>query len=180
MRKTSLLLIVAALLGGMVFLSCGGIPPAETLGADRTTAKVYFFMPNAGVTITSGGLSFGSQFVLWDSDTFISNIKSKDCLVFNFKAGTHYFMAQGGNWYIVEAQLAAGKTYYFEVITLPGFRAPSVQLKNLAPNDPDVEKFLKETNVISPKGKVSSGYVKEAQRQLAAARGGSQTIDVVK
>jgi len=180
MRKTSLLLIAAALLGGMVFLSCGGIPPAEALGADNTTAKVYFIMPNSGVTVTGGGLTFGTQFVLWDSDTFISNIGSKDCLAFNFKAGTHYFMASGSNWYIVQANLVAGRSYYFEVITLPGYSRPSVRLKYLEPRDPDVEKFLKETKVIAPMGKVSNGMIKTAQEKLAEAKSGSQNIDIVK
>jgi len=180
MRKMNFLLIAVVLLGGMVFLSCAGIPPAEPLEASASTAKVYFIMPNSGVTITGGGLTFGTQFVLWDSDVFLSNIKSKDCLVLNFRAGTHYFLAQGGNWYIVEANLAAGKSYYFEVITLPGFSSPSVRLKNLAPNDPELEKFLKETKATPPKGKVSSGMEKEALRQLNAAKGGSQNIDVVK
>jgi len=180
MRKMSFLLIAVMLLGGMVLLSCASIPPAEPLGADNTTAKVYFIMPNSGVTLTGGGLTFGTQFVLWDSDTFISNIGSKDCLVFNLKAGTHYLMASGSNWYIVQAQLVAGRSYYFEVITLPGYSRPSVRLKYLEPRSSEVEKYLKETKVISPMGKVSNGMVQEAQRQLAAAKSGSQNIDVVK
>lgn len=179
MKKVHFLAVAVIFCLGMVLLSCASIPPAETREADNTTAKVYFIMPNKGITFSGGGLSFGNKFNIWDSDTFISTIGKREFLMLNFKAGTHFFMASGGNWYIVQAELAAGKSYFFEVITLPGFRTASVALKSIDPNDPELDKYLDVSKEVSPTGKVSESMVKEAAKELSEARGGSQNIDVV-
>ena len=180
MRKSCRLIIIAGvIILGMGLLGCAGIPPAPTLGPDSNTAKVYFVMPGGGVTITGGGLSLNAQFTLWDSDTFISNIGRKENLMFYMTAGTHYLMASGGNWWIIEADLAAGKSYYFEVITLPGFSRPSVRLRFIEPGDPELDKYMNDTKEISPKGSVAESMIQEAAKKLNDARGGSQNIDKV-
>ncbi|MCL1815599.1 MAG: hypothetical protein FWG27_07280 [Treponema sp.] len=179
-RIANPVIIGLVFLGGMVMFGCGSIPPTDPLSADRTTAKVVFIMPNSGVTIAGlGAIAVGTQFYLWDSNSFISSIGAKQYLECNFKAGTHYFMASGSNWYIVQADLAAGKTYYFEVITLPGFSSPAVRLRFIEPGDPELAGYLNDSKQISPKGKTSEGMIKEAGEKLEAARGGSQNIDRV-
>jgi len=180
MRKITSFLIVAGMLAlGMALLGCGSVPPAETLGPDATTATVYFIMPGSGVTMTGwGSLTVGTQFSLWDSDMFLSNIGSKEYLMFYMKAGTHYFMASGENWYVVEADLAPGKTYYFEVATLPGFSRPNALLKFIEPGDPELDKFLQSSKMISPKGKTSDSIIRTAGERSEEAKSGSH--DVVK
>jgi hypothetical protein len=79
----------------------------------------------------------------------------------------------------VKAELAAGKTYYFDVSTLPGVRQANVLLKIIEPGSGDIEKFLNDYKEIAPKGKVSESTVKEAGEKLAEALGGSENIDVV-
>lgn len=174
MRKITRFGIIAGMLFlGIALLGCGSIPPAETLEPDSTTATVYFIMPGSGVTITAGAIAVNTQFSLWDGDTFLSNIGSRECLVFHMRAGTHYFIASGSNWWVVETDLAAGKTYYFEVITLPGYSSPNARLKFIEPGDPDLEKFLQSSRTISPKGKVTESMVNAAARESEAARSGN-------
>jgi len=180
MRKMNRLIpAVVLFVLGTLFIGCASIPPAPTLGPDSTTAKVYFVMPGSGVTFTGGGLTFGTQFYLWDGDKFISTIGRKESLMFHMKEGTHHLMASGGNWWIIEADLAAGKSYYFEVITLPGFSSPSARLRFIESDDPELDQYMKDSKEILPKGKVSESMVQEAARQLNAALDGSQNIDRV-
>lgn len=180
MRKITGFVIVAGMLSlGIALLGCSSVPPAETLEPDDTTATVYFVMPGSGVTFTGGGLTVGTQFSLWDSDMFLSNIGGRECLMLHVRAGTHYFMAGSNNWWIVEADLAPGKAYYFEVITMPGFSSPTVRLRFIEPDDPELEGYIKSTKKISPKGKVSESMVKTAGEKIDAAKGGSEDIDKV-
>jgi hypothetical protein len=141
------------------------------------TATVYFMLGNT-VVPTANGLTLGAQLILWDSDTFLSMLGGHEYVVLNFPAGTRYFMASSENWYIVQAELAAGKTYFFDVTALPGFRQPMALLKIMEPNHPDIEKWLKDYKEISPKGKVSESLVTQAGKKLDEARGGSENIDV--
>ena len=181
MKKLYWFTIIAVLFFlGMSLSGCATVQPAPPVEQDNTTAKVYFIMPGSGVTVVGmGSIAVNTQFSLWDSDTFISNIGRKEYLMVNMKAGTHYLMASGGNWWIIEADLAAGKSYYFEVITMPGFSRPSARLRFIEPGDPELEQYLKDTNEISPKGKASDSMVKNAAEKLKNAQGGSQNIDKV-
>ena len=179
MTKKSLLLVPAVFILSMVLSGCAGIPPAEVLEPSESTAAVYFIMGSSGVTLTGGGLTFGSQFSLWNSDTFLSNIGGKEYLVLNFKAGTHYFIASGDNWYISQAELAPGKTYYYEITMLPGFNRPNAMLHILDPDDPEIDELLKKCKEISPKGSTSDSYIQLAGRKLNEAINGSETIDFV-
>ena len=176
MKKYSILmLIAAALLLGTLLPGCASIPPAEPIEASFITAKVFFIMPNTGVTVTAGNffrgpaINVGTQFALWNGDTYLTSIGGREYVALNFPAGTHYFMASGNNWYVVQAELQAGHDYYLEVITLPGFSSPMVRLKYLEPDDPEVAEFLRKSKEITPKGKTSESMIQEARKQLNAA-----------
>ena len=181
MRKTAFFLIIAGILSlGMILTGCGSIPPAEQMGPGNDTAKVYFIMPS-GVTVTGfGSLTIGTQFSLWNGDTFLSNIGGNQYLVFYFKAGSHIIMAQGNEFFITKADLTAGKTYYLKVITLPGFSKPHVILELMDANDPKLNEYLKdECKEILPKGKVSDSMVSKASSILAKVQSGEEEIDLV-
>ena|GEM_PF-2846452 len=180
MKKLCWFTIIAVLFFlGMSLSGCATVQPAPPVEQDNTTAKVYFIMTGNGAMITGGGIALNTQFWLWDSDTFISNIGGKEYLMVNMKAGTHYIMASGGNWWIVEADLAAGKSYFFEVITMPGFSRPSARLRLIEPGDPELDQYFKDTKEISLKGKATESMVKQAAEKLKNAQGGSQNIDKV-
>ena len=182
MRKTAFFLVIAGILSlGIVLGSCASIPPAEQMGPGNDTAKVYFIMPS-GVTVTGfGSLTVGTQFSLWNGDTFLSNIGGKEYLIFNFKAGmTHYIMAYGNEIFVVKADLTAGKTYYLKVVTLPGFRSPHVILEELNVNDPELNELLKDKcKEITPKGKVSDSMVKRVVEELALVQTNPGEIDLI-
>ena len=164
---------------GVVLLSCASVQPAPPREADNTTAKVYFFMPNSGVTVTaSGGLNLGTQFSVWDSETFLTYIGGWQYVALNFEAGTHFFMAVGESWHIMQAELTAGKTYFYKLNTIPGFRNPNVALEPLDPNDPEIENYLEKCKEIQPKGKIAAGMVNQATQKLNDAKSKGQ-IEVV-
>jgi hypothetical protein len=177
--KRKALMLAGGLALVTVLFACGSIPPAPLVEKSAQTATVYFMLGNTVIPTVTGGLTIGTQHTLWDSETFISMLGGHEYVVFNFPAGTHYFMASCENWYIVKAELAAGKTYYFDVSTLPGVRQANVLLKIIEPGSPDIEKFLKDYKEISPKGKITESLVKEAGKKLGEALGGSEKIDVV-
>ncbi|MCL1836517.1 MAG: hypothetical protein FWG46_03100 [Treponema sp.] len=179
MAQKKLLTIAAILIFGMVLFGCAGIPPAEVLEPSERTATVYFMMGSPGVTLTGGGLTFGAQFSLWNGDTFLSNIGGKEYLVLNFLAGNQYFMASGDNWYISQAELAPGKTYFYEITMLPGYNRPNALLHIMDPDDPEIDDLLKKCKEISPKGSTSESYIQLAGRKLNEAINGSENIDFV-
>ena len=182
MRKTVVSLVIAGILSlGVVLTGCGSIPPAEQMGPGNDTAKVYFIMPS-GVTVTGfGSLTLGTQFSLWNGDTFLSNIGGKEYLVLYFRAGmTQYIMAYGNEIFVVKADLTAGKTYYLKVVTLPGFGSPHVILEELGVNDPELNELLNDKcKEIVPKGKVSDSMVKRVVEKLALVNNDPEEIDLV-
>jgi len=181
MRKTSIFLIFAGIFSMvMVLTSCASIPPAERMAPDADTARVYFIM-TSGVTVTGfGAVTVGTQFTLWNGDTFLSNIGGSQYLVFNFKAGPNTIMAQGNNFFVIDANLTAGNTYYFRVITLPGFSRPHVRIVQLGADDPDLDRYLKnDCKEIVPKGKVSDSMVAQAAKKLTEIRNDPEKINLV-
>ena len=182
MRKMCFFMVAVVFCLGIMVSGCAsaGVMPAETRAADDTTATVYFMMPGSGVTMSGfGSLTVGTQFSLWKDDTFLSNIGGKEYVVFHFEEGTHFFTASGENYYTVQAELAAGKSYYIELITLPGFNRPNVGVKSLNPEDPEIENYLKNSKEIKPKGKVTDSMVKKVGETLSNAKAGSQNIDII-
>jgi len=186
-RMTSVVIITGMLFLGMVFFGCASVPPAETPEPDDTTATVYFIFPGSGVTMTGGAVTLGTQFSLWDSDTFLSNIYSREYIMFNMKAGKHFIMALSNNaglvddsamdsssdLWIFEADLAPGKTYYFQIIAQPGYSSPIPQLKFIEPGNPELDRYMQSGKKISPKGKVTDSMVKKAGKKIDAAKSGS-------
>jgi hypothetical protein len=178
MKKLPLYMVILTVLIGIALSGCASEPPAEQMPATNTTAKVFFIMPNSGVTITGGGLAFGTRFRLWDSDKYLSSIGRREYVMFNMNAGRHYIMANGGNWYTVEANLTAGESYYFEIITLPGFGSPNVRIKYLPKGDPDIDKFFKDCKEIAPRDNIAPSMIQKAAEKLKSALA-NEKIDVV-
>jgi len=183
----SVILVTCMLFLGIALLSCASVLPAQTIEPDNTTAAVYFIYHGSGVTMTGGAVYLGTLFSLWDNDTFLSNIYSREYLMLNLKAGTRFIMALSNNagliddmvmdsssdLWLFEADLAPGKTYYFEIIALPGGNSPIPQLKVIEPGNSEIERYLKSCEQISPKGKVTDSMVKRAGKKVNAAKGGT-------
>ena len=182
MKKTTFFCVIAAaLLLGTGFLGCSSIPPAELIPADNTTATVYFIMANPGVTVTLTGIQMGTQFSLWDGDTYLSNIKGNTYIKLNFRAGTHYFMSTSHNtlsiWDIVRADLEAGESYYLSVVTLPGPSGANVRFNYIDPRDPLLPGYLNDCTETAPFGSTTKDYTDEAGRKLASALRNPQNIN---
>jgi hypothetical protein len=179
MKKKNVLMMMTGFVLVLILSSCASIPPASPLEKGSDTATVYFILSGTTVTLTGGGLTFGAEFYLWDSDTFISSIGGKEYIAVNFKAGNHNLMASGDNWYITDTELAPGKTYFFELTAVPGYRNPNVLLHLMEQSDSEIEAILAKCKEISPKGKVTESMVKDAGKKLDEAKGGSEKIDVI-
>ena len=181
MKKRSVFIGTALLYLVMVFIGCATVMPAERLEAGANTAKVYFIMPESTVTVTGfGAVTLGTKFFLWDNDKFISNIGSRDYFVSNFEAGIHYFMATAGdNWYIVKADLAAGKSYYIRVLSRPGFRTATAVLELIEPNNPELPGFLEKSREITPQGKAPKSMAEKAVKELELSSSGQQNVDFI-
>jgi len=179
MRKVARFSIGAVIISFATLLAgCGSIPAAEVLEPYNDTAKVYFIMPT-GETFAGRGLSPDNQFQLWNEGTFLSNIGRKEILTLNLIEGTYLIMAEGGVYYIVQATLTAGETYYFKVVALPGFNRPFVKLELMDANDPELEKYMRDFKKIVPKGKVSASLVRNACKKVADALNDPNEIDLI-
>ena len=181
MKKITIFcVIVTVFMLGAGLLGCSSIPPAELIPADRTTATVYFIMANSGTTMAFTSIQMGTQFSLWDGDTYLSNIKGNHYVKLNFKAGTHYFMATSHGtfsiWDIVRADLEAGRTYYLSIITLPGFGGANVRIDYIEPGDPLLPGYLNDCTETPPFGGTNESYIAEAAKKLETALQNPQNI----
>ncbi|MDR2072606.1 MAG: DUF2846 domain-containing protein [Spirochaetaceae bacterium] len=150
-----------------------GIDPAVTARA-ADTATIYIIQPTSSVNLSfTGGLTLSkANFQLWDNDTWLGYISSKNYIVYYAKPGTHYFMAKAANWDVVKVEVRAGKTYYLKTTDLPGFNAPSVKLEPVNPTDPELQSWLDGSKEIIPKNKASAYMLTEAQTILQRVKNG--------
>ncbi|MDR2313110.1 MAG: hypothetical protein LBE02_01085 [Spirochaetaceae bacterium] len=169
----SFFLGVAALMTGCV--STGVDPAVSTKTAE--TATVYIIQPSAAVNVSfttfTSGLNISKvQLQLWDNDTWLGYISSKNYIVYYAKPGTHYFMAKAANWDVVKVEVRAGKTYYLKTTDLPGFSEPSVKLEPVDPKDPDLQSWLDGSKEIVPKARANPYMLTEAQKTLEKVKSG--------
>lgn len=84
--------------------------------ADR--AQVVFYLGDAGRVHAT----------LMDGDTFISHVISRTCFVYEAAPGQHLFSVVGEAADFLEADVAAGKTYWIEVVPRMGGWKPRFSL----------------------------------------------------
>lgn len=176
MIKKILQMITAGLV--LALLGCSTIPSAPPLEKNANTATVYFFM--GAETIYLIGSPRAAVFTLWDSDTFISNIRRGQYLAANFQAGTHYFMSSDNTgshagalgqseWNTSKIELEPGKTYFYYLKPQSG-SLPYATFHIMKPNDPEIDNILRSYNEITPMGKTTKGVAKQATKHLKIAK----------
>ena len=142
----SVLLSVAALLSG-----CAGSSPymtrIETLqGPVPDKALVRFMRPS--------GMGAGVNFNILDGEKVIGNSVAKSQFSYLADAGHHLFVATAENKAFLEADLAAGKTYYVITRIYPGaWRARVAFLPVTAGSEfwYEVLEYEKNLNILEPK-----------------------------
>lgn len=109
---------------GVLFVStsCAGSSPYMKTSEDRPSgpapgkALVYVVRPS--------GMGYGVDFQIWDGDHCIGVAVAKSCFSFQSAPGKHLFMAISENKSAVDAELAAGRTYYLIArVGMGGWRA---------------------------------------------------------
>lgn len=126
----------------------------ENIEPDANNATVTFIRSQS----FAENLSFG----IWNQQGLLGNLKGKTHFVSKLSSGKHVFVANGyyGNYYLVNAELAAGKKYYVMVEVSMGWMAPNLHffpVKNdIEPNEIQEKmnqsmRMAIDTNVIDAK-----------------------------
>ncbi|MBW2365122.1 MAG: hypothetical protein JRF25_08675 [Deltaproteobacteria bacterium] len=94
------ILMIAGCAGSSRYMVKG--TPIDSLPSDKSV--VYFMRPS--------GMGFAINFQIWDGDHFIGLSQAKSYFAYVCDPGKHLFMGFAENKVAVDADLAAGKTYY--------------------------------------------------------------------
>lgn len=101
---TLALVVLLLFLGGCAGSSRYMHPAPMNVQPSVDKATVYFLRPS--------GFGFAINFQIWDGDKFIGLSQAKSYFAYQCEPGKHLFMAFSENKVAVEADLAAGKSYY--------------------------------------------------------------------
>ena len=116
-----------------------GTPPGNT-------AQVVFFRP-------SGTAGFVSATLVDERGTFLGDSIPESYFVVMMPPGEHVFVAWADTTAAVQAQLAAGKTYYLQVVPKIGLLADQVDLVAVTPGTEqwsELEVWLAESRELIP------------------------------
>ncbi len=110
MRRYRRIAIVTVLLSVfLMVMGCAGrsgymaaATPAAGPAPDK--ALVYFMRPS--------GYGYAINFQIWDSDHFVGLSQAKSYFAYECAPGTHLFIGIAENKVAIQADLAAGKSYY--------------------------------------------------------------------
>lgn len=127
MNRVKVLLI--SILGSMIFYGCASqimVPASQPEAVDNDKALVTFIMLSNYLT-NSG--SYGAsitpiEYDLWDGGTFIGALSKDTSIQLAADQGDHLFIARGGNWSFVKADLRPGRKYYLFLNVYPRFWGP--------------------------------------------------------
>jgi len=110
MKRYRRIAIVTVMVSVLIMVMCcagrsGYMAPATpTAGPAPDKALVYFMRPS--------GMGFKVNFQIWDSDYFVGLSQAKSYFVYECNPGIHLFIGIAENKVAIQADLAAGKSYY--------------------------------------------------------------------
>jgi len=167
MMRTFVKGVLLCLLFVVLPCGCGSkimIPASQVGSVNQDKALVTFMMwqrvPNMGPT-------FKFEFDIWDGEKFIGALTTQKYFQYMADPGEHLFVARGGNWSFVKANLQAGKKYYvFLNIPPRPFRAShGVSLQPVKREDKelmaDIRAYLNDMKPISVATGQYNDYVKD-------------------
>lgn len=162
--KVSLILLIMSMLYGCV--SKIMIPTSPVTSTNNEKALVTFLMSSSWQNHIRRQSNPPEEFDIWDSEKFIGALSINTYFQYVADPGEHLFVARGGTWSFVKADLRSGKRYYVFLNAYPMFfRRDGVILqpvkvgdKELMANIPWYLNNLKPMSVIKEK---YDDYVKE-------------------
>jgi hypothetical protein len=135
----------------LTVMGCAGsskymVKSTPIAGPSPDKAIVYFMRPS--------GFGFAINFQIWDSDRFIGLSQAKSYFAYECDPGRHLFIGIAENKRGVEADLAAGRSYYvITQVKMGGWRARMAFIPVTRGSEfwDKVEQYEKELNFIMPK-----------------------------
>ena len=95
--------------------------PIERVGKNK--ALVTFLMLSSYLTNSGdyGRSTTPIEYDIWDGEKFIGALSKDTYIQYSVDQGEHLFIARGGNWSFVKANLSPGKRYYLYLNVYPRF-----------------------------------------------------------
>lgn len=113
--------------------------------------------PEKSLVIFARTTAFGGaiQATLYDNDEYIGTISANTKIAYQASPGKHMFMVIGESADFMEADLAAGKTYYAGVIVRPGIWKArfSFHPNNGQVSDEELKNWISGTKLVEPNDK---------------------------
>ena len=180
--KWNIRIIVFAIL--FVIAGCAGssryMIEAEPVDAPRPGKSLVYFMRPSGI-------GFAINFQIWDGDHFVGLSQAKSYFAYECDPGKHLFLGFAENKVALEANVAAGKSYYIGTgVRLGAWKArmrftPVTQGSELWSN---VEEYKRSLKFIATKEEERSKWEEkkkaEAQRIVEYFTNGEGKLDVQK
>ena len=140
--------------------------PIET--PDNDKALVTFLMLSSMLTNTG---SYGQsitpiEYDIWDGEKFIGALSKDTYIQYEAEQGEHLFIARGGNWSFVKANIQTGKNYYLYLNVYPRLFGPwGVYLQPVKEKDKELlSEFPSKLNNLTSMSIIKEkyeGYMKE-------------------
>jgi hypothetical protein len=97
-------------------------PSSQIKLVNTDKVLVTFLMSSTLTDFGSSGQSLSPvEFDIWERDKFIGALSKKTYIQIITDPGEHLFIARGGNWSFLKANLDSGKKYYIFVNLYPSF-----------------------------------------------------------
>ena len=185
MKGLSSSLLIMILLNGCASQIMILSNPVDSISNNKALVT---FLPSKWVAVShnqfgpfGGGRQYNASLELdiWDNENFIGALTAKTYFQYVADPGEHLFIARGGNWSFVKANLQSGKKYYVILTTYPvPFRG---QIVNLQPVKSEDRELLTETqssiNSLKPMSIIQEKYDDYVRNKVNKVR---QEINVFK
>jgi hypothetical protein len=114
-------------------------------------------------------LGFAIKFGVWDGETFMGISKSRTAVQYLAKPGEHTILARAENWYVIKANLEAGKTYSLLAAPMMGAMKARVRVDVLKPGDPNIAEWQKDLRCTKADPAGSKSYVADRVESVRKA-----------
>jgi hypothetical protein len=164
-RMVTIIMILTVVL---MFMGCAGtsgymVKTTPVAGPSPDKALVYFMRPSS--------MGFAVNFQIWDGDHFVGLSQAQSYFVYECNPGTHLFIGIAENKVALEADVAAGKSYYVGTNVRVGWAKARMQLTPVTRGSElwdKVEAYKQSLNCISAKEEERAKW-EAAKKQVALA-----------
>ncbi|MCE5265393.1 MAG: hypothetical protein LLG97_17905 [Deltaproteobacteria bacterium] len=118
-NRLSVILLILSMLYGCA--SKIMIPASPVTSPNNEKALVTFLMSSSWQNHAGRRSGPPEEFDIWDSEKFIGALSINTYFQYVADPGEHLFVARGGNWSFVKADLRSGKRYYVFLNAYPMF-----------------------------------------------------------